>query len=289
MPDKAIRHEKPVKKLIHSGENQKTVKKSSESSRVSRLIDKTKKIIKKPSKDQLESIWENDFQLISHNKVTGFSINVPIAWTCQPTKVCIKECYFAKGHNTWSGALNHQAKVYGLIKDDPNKFAQKVIREYDNHGLSFLRWNGGGDLFKESVEAINIIGKERPDIVLWVVTRIGKWASLIDEYPNVFIHFSIDESSRRKMVSYTQSEKKSENYFFSYQASPGEVLTDEKIKDISILFFDDYQIYQEQKPQLINETVMCDLNKYESIENVCENCRKCFDGTAVNYTKTKIS
>ena len=137
MPDKAIRHEKPVKKLIHSGENQKTVKKSSESSRVSRLIDKTKKIIKKPSKDQLESIWENDFQLISHNKVTGFSINVPIAWTCQPTKVCIKECYFAKGHNTWRGALNHQAKVYGLIKDDPNKFAQKVIREYDNHGLSF--------------------------------------------------------------------------------------------------------------------------------------------------------
>ena len=96
----------------------------------------------------------------------------------------------------------------------------------------------GGDLFKESVEAINIIGK-RPDIVLWVVTRIGKWASLIDEYPNVFIHFSIDESSRRKMVSYT-NQRKIRKLFFSYQASPGEVLTDEKIKDISILFFDDY-------------------------------------------------
>ena len=99
--------------------------------------------------------------------------------------------------------------AYGLIKDDPQKFAFKVIREYDNHGFNFLRWNGGGDLFNESIEAINIIGKERSDIVLWVVTRISKWASMIEEYPNVFIHFSIDASSRSKISSYRKRSKKS--------------------------------------------------------------------------------
>ena len=87
----------------------------------------------------------------------------------------------------------------------------------------------------------------------------------------MFLSISVLMSLQEGKWSVTPNQRKNQKIiFFSYQASPGEVLTDEKIKDISILFFDDYQIYQEQKPQLINETVMCDLNKYESIENVCE-------------------
>jgi hypothetical protein len=44
--------------------------------------------------------------------------------------------------------------------------------EYDNLGLTFIRWNGGGDLFEESVAAVNYLAKMRPDIVIWVVTRM---------------------------------------------------------------------------------------------------------------------
>ena len=42
-----------------------------------------------------------------------------------------------------------------------------------------------------------------------------------------------------------------------------------------------------KNPHLVDKTVMCDLNKYESIENVCENCRKCFDGTGKLYKKNE--
>ena len=35
--------------------------------------------------------------VLSHNKVTGWSVNLPIAKTCQPSKVCINTCYFSKG------------------------------------------------------------------------------------------------------------------------------------------------------------------------------------------------
>jgi hypothetical protein len=34
-------------------------------------------------------------------------------------------------------------------------------------------------------------GRKRPDIVLWVVTRIPEWAAKIEDLPNVFIHFSL--------------------------------------------------------------------------------------------------
>ena len=105
----------------------------------------------------------------------------------------------------------------------------------------------------------------------------------------MFLSISVLMNLQEGKWSVTPNPKKSQKIIFFISGLTGGGLNDEKIKDISILFFDDYQIYQEQKPQLINETVMCDLNKYESIENVCENCRKCFDGTAVNYTKTKIS
>ena len=138
--------------------------------------------------------------ILSFNKVTGYSVNVPIATTCQPTAVCRKTCYFAVGAPSWKNSLRHQATIYQSIKENPVEFAERVALEYDRLGLSFLRWNGGGDLFEESVAVINYLGKIRPDIVLWVVTRIPAFAVQIEDAENVYIHFSLDHSSlpRRK-------------------------------------------------------------------------------------------
>jgi hypothetical protein len=61
-----------------------------ENTRVGRVIRKTEKL----SKDEaVESIGSYDSAL-SFNKVTGYSVNVPIASTCRPTSVCLKACYF---------------------------------------------------------------------------------------------------------------------------------------------------------------------------------------------------
>jgi hypothetical protein len=55
-------------------------------------------------------------KVLSHNKVTGWSVNLPIAKTCQPSKVCINTCYFSKGGSSWPASLTKQVSVYNSIK-----------------------------------------------------------------------------------------------------------------------------------------------------------------------------
>jgi hypothetical protein len=216
---------------------------------------------------------------LSFNKVTGYSVNVPIASTCRPTAVCLKTCYFATGAPTWSNALRHQTKVLTSLKADPLAFAERVAMEYDRLGLSFLRWNGGGDLFEESVAAINHLGRQRPDIVLWVVTRIPEWAAMIEDRLNVYIHFSLDKVSLARREQFLRAGPRSGQFFFSYQCEPGEVPDATLLKDVSVLFFDNYEPTCDLGQ--FRGGIVCPLNQQAQIEGTCVSCRRCFDGTAV--------
>ncbi|MDA8590773.1 hypothetical protein N9L12_06230, partial [Luminiphilus sp.] len=187
--------------------------------RVGRIVDKSIPLLDLTSADVLGSYDT----ALSFNKVTGYSVNVPISATCKPSAVCLKTCYFAIGAPSWSNGLRHQAKVYRSMKQDPVAFAERVALEYDSKQLSFLRWNGGGDLFGESVDVINHLGRIRPDIVLWVVTRIPEYAVQIEEAENVYIHFSLDKDSLPRKTKFLRSKPSSERFFFSYQAEPDEV------------------------------------------------------------------
>jgi len=246
-----------------------------ENTRVGRVISKTEKLARL---EQPEVIGSYDTAL-SFNKVTGYSVNVPIATTCRPTAVCLKTCYFATGAPSWSNALRHQTKVLNSLKSDPLAFAERVAMEYDQLGLSFLRWNGGGDLFEESVAAINYLGRKRPDIVLWVVTRIPEWAAKIEDLPNVFIHFSLDKSSLARQKQFLRSVPRSSQYFFSYQCEPGEVPEIKQLENVSVLFFDNYDPTCDLRQ--FRAEIICPLNERTQISGTCEQCRRCFDGTAV--------
>jgi hypothetical protein len=56
---------------------------------------------------------------LSHNKVTGWSVNLPIAKTCQPSKVCINTCYFSKGGSPWPASLNKLVREYNSATGVP--------------------------------------------------------------------------------------------------------------------------------------------------------------------------
>ncbi len=178
-------------KIILPNSSPRKATKLPESVRVGKIVRKTRELLAS-EKTELLGSYEN---VLSFNKVTGHSVNVPIAETCKPTAVCMKTCYFAVGAPSWSNSLRHQRKVMATMKADPAAFAERVALEYDSLSLSFIRWNGGGDLFAENVAAINHLGKIRPDIPIWVVTRLPEWASQIEQAPNVFIHFSLDKYS----------------------------------------------------------------------------------------------
>ena len=254
------------------------------STRVGRVIQKSQRLFEGETADVIGS-YDN---AISFNKVTGYSINVPIASTCKPTATCLKTCYFAVGAPSWSNALRHQARTFASIKADPIAFAERVALEYDRLGLTFLRWNGGGDLFAESVTVINHLGRIRPDIVLWVVTRIPEFAAQIDELKNVFIHFSLDKYSLSRREQFLRLKPRSMNYFFSYQCEPEELPDAQRLGHSAVLFFDNYRPAGDLTRY--KKEIICPLNGKDDISGTCVKCRRCFDGTAVGYEqKSSVS
>lgn len=248
--------------------------------RVGKTIAKTEKLEMMMEPEALGS-YEN---VLSFNKVTGYSVNFPIANTCRPTAVCVKTCYFATGASSWTNSLKHQLKTMNTVLANPLEFAERVALEYDSLGLNFLRWNGGGDLFAESVEAINYLGRKRPDIILWVVTRLPELASKIEDLPNVFIHFSLDRNSIDRRRQFLDLKPYSSNYFFSYQCDKNEKPEAEHLNNVSVMFFDNY-VPTSSLPKSSME-INCPLNEAKDITGICEGCRRCFNGDAVEYSKS---
>ena len=254
--------------------------------RVVRLIQKTRK---------LEAAENKPGSVLSENKVSGWSLNFPIKGTCKPSKLCVETCYYAAGMTTWTNSLRKQLWNYNACVEDPIGFAEEVVREYDKkiRGKSdFLRWNGGGDLFPEAVDALNYIGETYPDMVIWVVTRKPEMAAMVKNWPNIHLHFSLDKHSldrRDKTLELLDPIMKG-RIFFSYQTEKGETPDIDHLMDnhgVSLFFYDNYKITPLQYYEIAADTkkwfAMCPLNirrsREESIEGTCNDCRKCFDGS----------
>jgi hypothetical protein len=245
---------------------------------VGRIIEKTRVRVGQGEAGLLGSYDK----VLSFNKVTGYSVNLPIALTCRPSGVCMKTCYFTQGAPSWAFAIQHQRKVYETLVADPYSFADRVALEYDQQKLTFLRWNGGGDLFPESVQAINYLGRVRPDIVLWVVTRIPEYAAQIEHHKNIYVHFSLDRTSMQRREQTLKLKPKSNNLFFSYQGDTREAAPVHAVRKVSVVFFDCYQLPDSLEG--LPPEIVCPLNGSPDIANTCEGCRRCFDGSAVKVS-----
>lgn len=113
-------------------------------------------------------------KICSWNTKTGFSINLPIHGTCIPSKVCIDICYAAKPGKpiTWNNSLLKNLRVLNYFKStSTQEAADRIWKEYVGRKMTFIRWNGVGDLIPETVKVINLLNEQHPDMVQWVVTR----------------------------------------------------------------------------------------------------------------------
>ena len=210
----------------------------------------------------------------STNKVTGHSINVPIIGTCKPTVVCAETCYFAKGASTWSSSLKKQHRLLNSIKADPIGVVARVVRSATRKGLTFIRWNGGGDLFPEMIPCIDSVAEAMPTVPQWVVSRIPKLASKLTPRPNLYLHFSVDRSSWDRLEEFRVLAPPSLQWFFSYQCDKDEVPPSPEIAPV--IFRDGY----DPKGSSLSG-YDCPLNAKDDITGVCETCRVCFSGEAV--------
>jgi len=257
-----------------------------DAARVVKLIQKTK---------TLDAAENRPGSLLSENMVSGWSLNFPIKGTCKPSKLCVETCYYAAGMTTWTNSLRKQLWNYEACVEDPIWFAKEIVKEYDKKikgKTDFLRWNGGGDLFPEAVEALNWIGENRPDLVIWVVTRIPEMAGRVENWPNIYLHFSLDKHSLKRRVDLRELFDEfgmKDRIFFSYQCEKGEhpdIRDLMENHEVKLFFYDNYKITPLQYPEIAaNEDMwgaMCPLNirrtKGDTIEGTCNECRKCFNG-----------
>lgn len=215
-------------------------------------------------------------RILSNNSIAGPTLDVPIEGTCRPTKVCVQDCYAASSRQAMPQMLAHQYRVQHSMEADPEEFAKRVVEEYDRKGLTYLRWNGVGDISEAAVKSINWIGRNRQDVVLWVVTRLPELASRIEDAANVYVHFSLDPSSLDRREKFLAVGPLSQNYFFSYQCARDEVPP--AGIGASVIFHRKYKLVAGSKE---DNPALCPLNLLDDCTNACANCRRCFDGTAV--------
>ena len=226
----------------------------------------------------------SDLDPLSSNKVTGDSVNFPIAETCQPSKICANTCYGLSGPIVWKNSLNKQGRNYLACQTSPESFAERVIEKCSKKLAKdpkfFLRWNGVGDLFPESITALKLINAELPDLPIWCVTRIPKYARQLFALKNIWIHFSLDAKTlKRKDQVMDGLDVIPDNLFFSYQCDKNEEPANVP-NFVSVFFFDRYKINSGES-HVVDSEAICPLNKLQDIENACYRCRRCFNGDAV--------
>jgi hypothetical protein len=216
---------------------------------------------------------ENPF---STNKVTGHSLNFPIVGTCTPTTVCADTCYFAKGPATWSASLAKQHRLLNSLRADPHRLAGSIVRWAARLRLTFIRWCGGGDLVEETPACIDAVALGLPNIPQWIVTRKPEIAATVVPRPNVYLHFSTDHGSRERLERFRAIVPADLQWFWSYQCDRGEIPREGVAP---VVFRDCYE--------LIGSPIEgdCPLNLSESIDGVCEGCRRCFNGDAVRASQ----
>lgn len=235
---------------------------------------------------QVSPLITTDYEILSNNKVTGWSVNFPIVQTCKPSRVCSDTCYGLTGPIIWSNSLNKQSKNYNWVKSDPEGFSlqleKEVRRKLKRDPEFFIRWNGVGDLFEESVESLKILNSLIPELPIWCVTRIPDQVLPLKNLKNIWVHFSLDRDTHNRRVEVEKiTQGDMNNLFFSYQTDKGEIL-DSVPTDVSVLFFDKYLIPNDSQIPLDHPS-LCPLNLSEDISGICNSCRRCFNGEAVNF------
>ncbi len=137
-------------------------------------------------------------QLLSENKKTGVSINLPIKGHCVPTKRCAADCYGKSGHTALASNIKKQKFMSNyLAKGDID------LLIYECQQYVSVRLNGIGDLKTKHIPAILSLAEACPQTQFWGMTRKIHIAKGINgKFPNLSLLVTIDVSSPDSVWEY---------------------------------------------------------------------------------------
>lgn len=211
--------------------------------------------------------------LLSKNIKTGKSVNFPIAKTCRPTETCKVMCYASREGRpvTWNRTLIKQIQTYQYFLRTPVEvLANRILKESKER--KWLRWCGTGDLFDKAVDIINTIAEQEPNLIHWAVTRKPEMALKIKPLNNIFLMFSLDNSSRDRLIDNIELMNHPQLYISFMREN-----VSDNVMNASIIF----NAHQNKKNLPFDDPQRCcpvDAGVLPT-KNGCENCKKCFSSS----------
>lgn len=137
-------------------------------------------------------------QLLSKNKKTGVSIDLPIAGHCRPTRNCAHDCYAKQGHQSRPPAKRKQIYLSEYLAG-PDQSG--LIYECSAH--TSVRISGSGDLLPCHVPNLINLAKTCHNTQFWGMTRKPEIAEAINnKLPNLRMLLTVDASSPKSVWSY---------------------------------------------------------------------------------------
>lgn len=218
---------------------------------------------------------------LSDNTKTGYSINLPIAQTCAPTKACRDYCYATLGRIAMERSLGKQIDNWLLLKDltlrdnaRARALAQGLLGQAPR-SADFVRWNGSGDLIEGSVAVINALTEIAPEITQWIITRKPRLAAKIVDHPAIRLLLSLDETTPPKTAKALRelpARFKKAAVRLSWVRTPDSGAIPD---DVDVIFnFHQMQMRTDPKPR---DARVCEATLPGSKhDDACESCRRCF-------------
>ncbi|MEA3421014.1 MAG: hypothetical protein U9Q97_04995 [Acidobacteriota bacterium] len=137
-------------------------------------------------------------QLLSENRKTCVSINLPIKDHCTPTERCAADCYGKSGHTVLTSNIKKQKYL--------SKYLEKgdiTLLIYECKQYLSVRLNGVGDLKTCHVPAILSLAEACPQTLFWGMTRKIPIAKEINnKLPNLSLLVTVDISSPPSVWNY---------------------------------------------------------------------------------------
>lgn len=217
---------------------------------------------------------------LSKNTKTGISINVSIAETCSPTKLCMNSCYAMRGPIVFRNSQLRQVENTVLFKHlefAPRRELDKIVNllaeEIYTSKQEWVRWNASGDLINGSVRVINRLAELHPKIISWVISRKPEQIKQLLDHPSIRLTISFDETTPEKisnqLKTFKSILKKSGVKNSWIRTSKEQVIP----SFIDIVFNEHIgrSIVDHKDNKTCEATV-----KGSNHNNACDSCRRCF-------------
>ena len=137
--------------------------------------------------------------ILSVNRKTNASLDLPIKGHCCATKNCLHDCYAKSGPQAFTRAVRkHEWVSKYLLK----KNISQLITESKN--LNSVRLNGSGDLLPGHCPQIISLALACPQTIFWGMTRKPEIATIINSanLPNLRLLLTVDASSPKSVWLY---------------------------------------------------------------------------------------